>query len=205
MRAVNPARRPRLQDACMNTRPSTLPLALAIAAMAWFAPKAQAQAGPGLDGFYAAVAGGMARVSYDCGYFLDCDQRSPGAVRAALGWRSGRLSLEGWVLRLGDMAVGDAFVARTLRLSGWGGVAAFHFGGSERSEWHWRLGLLDMRHDRDDDGTAHSASPLVGVGWSTSLSPRTRLQLAWDFTRADGNNVSTSLLHLLTAGLLVRF
>jgi hypothetical protein len=187
----------------MDTRPFLL--SAAIAAMAWLAPKAQAQAGPGLDGFYAAVAGGLARVSYDCGYFLDCDQRSPGAVRAALGWRSGRLSLEGWVLRLGDMSVGDAVVARTLRLSGWGGVAAFHFGGSEASDWHWRLGLLNMRHERDDDGTAHTPSPLVGVGWTTSLTPRTRLQLAWDFTRADGHNVSTSLLHLLTAGLLVRF
>lgn len=122
-----------------------------------------------------------------------------------MGWRTGPIATEAWLLRQRTTEVGDAYVARTLRLSGRGGVAAFHFGAGERSEWHWRLGLLSMHRERDGDAVNTSPSGWLGLGRTTALTPRTKLPPALDPTSADGHEVSTSVLHLQSAGMRWRF
>lgn len=157
------------------------------------------------DGAYAVLAGGAARVEHDCGFYLDCERTTSGVLRAALGWRSGSWSAEAWVLGFGNSAVGDAYVSQTLQLRAWGGVAAWHWTMSDQADVQWRLGLLRMRHERTGDGVVTRTAPLIGLAWVQTVTPHSQLELAWDLTRADGNNVSTTFLYVLTAGLRLRF
>ncbi len=158
-----------------------------------------------LDGPYAVLGGGVASVAYDCGYSFECERTSSGLARAALGWRRGALSGEAWVVRQASADVGDAWVARTLKLSAIGAVVVFHRPGAGPAEWQWRLGLMQMRHDRTGDGVTTTTSPLVGLAWTTPLGARTSLQLSWDLTQADGDQVSSTILQWFSAGLVVRF
>ncbi len=166
---------------------------------------AQADGTAGSDGPYAVLAGGAALVDHDCGFYFDCEQATVGLLRAGVGWRSGPWTRELWLLRLADVSVGDAWVARRLKLSAVGAVFAWNAVPPGASGLQGRLGLLAMRHERTDDGVKTSLAPLAGLAWTTDLRPGVRLELAWDLTRADGNQVSTTLLQFVTAGVQWRF
>ncbi|MBP6765773.1 MAG: hypothetical protein KA141_12285 [Rubrivivax sp.] len=157
------------------------------------------------DGAYAVLAGGGAVVDHDCGFSFDCERSSTGVVRLAAGWRSGAWAVEGWWLKFGRAEVGDIWVKRSLSLRGIGGVVAWHHEWSDQTEWLFRLGVLRMRHERTGDGVHTASAPLVGVALVHSLTPAMRLELGWDATRADGNNVSSTVLQTVTVGVHLRF
>lgn len=173
-------------------------LCLATAMLVVWRPAAAA---PTADGAYGLLAGGAALVHHDCGFYFDCDRETAGAVRAAVGWQAGDWFAEAWLLRLSKTTVGDAFVQRPLKLSGWGGVAGWRRPLTERSDMLVRFGLLSMRHERSGDGVNTSVSPVVGLAWAHRWTPNTQLELSWDFTTAEGNQIGSTLLQLVTVGL----
>lgn len=160
-----------------------------------------AVAAPDPDGAYGLLAGGAALIRHDCGFYLDCDRASAGAVRVALGWQQARWFGEAWLLRVAEATVGDAFVQRRLKLSGWGGAAGWRLPLTEQSEARLRLGLLSMRHERSGNGVNTSVSPLVGVAWARRWTPNMALELSWDFTTAEGNQIGSTLVQFVTVGV----
>jgi hypothetical protein len=68
-----------------------------------------------------------------------------------------------------------------------------------------RAGAAYATQNRTDDGRHGAFEGSFGLGVVRKLTPTLGLELAWDITTADGNNTSSSLIQVLSAGLRLSF
>jgi hypothetical protein len=183
---------------------------LLMCALAMLAGTAAAQPGAWYverPGPYLLLAGGGSQYEYDCAgsyyYYDDCAYGRAGAVKLGLGYRFGRIGVEGTWTDYGRARVDNGRTPRdTLRMQALGVNAVFSLPFGPGSEGLLRVGLADVRHARSDDtGAQHVFTPQVGLAFVLHLGPQAALEIGWDATTGEGRNTGTTVAGALLAGL----
>jgi hypothetical protein len=188
------------------------PAALALGA-ALLAGSASAQPLPGWyserPGPYMLFAAGGSQYEYDCYsyysnyYYDDCSYGRSGAGKVGLGYRFGRIGVEGTWTDFGRARIDTGRTPRdALRMSALGVSLTFSIPFGPASEGLLRVGLADVRHSRSDDtGAQHLMSATAGLAFLLHLGPHAALEVGWDATSGDGRQAGTTTVGALTAGL----
>ena len=181
-----------------------LPLALAMCAGAvaaqpstWYSER---------PGPYLLVAAGGSQYEYDCAgfyYYADCSYGRAGAGKLGLGYRFGRIGVEGTWTDFGRARIDSGRTPRdSLRMQALGVNAVFSFPFGPGSEGLLRVGLADVRHARSDDlGAQHLFNASVGLAFLLHLGPHAALEVGWDATSGDGRRSGTTVAGAVLAGL----
>ncbi len=158
-------------------------------------------------GPYLLFAAGGSQYELDCRsayyYYDDCSYGRSGAGKAGLGFRFGRIGVEGTWIDFGRARIDNGRTPRdSLHMQALGVNAVFSLPFGPGSEGLLRVGLADVRHSRSDDvGAQHLFTATVGLAMVLHLGPQAALEVAWDATSGEGRNTGTTVVGLVTAGL----
>lgn len=162
-------------------------------------------------GPYLLLAAGGSQYEFDCRstYYAydDCAYGRAGAGKVGLGFRFGRIGVEGTWTDFGRARIDNGRTPRdALRMQALGVSAVFSIPFGPASEGLLRVGLADVRHSRSDDvGAQHLFTAAVGLAMLLHLSPNAALEVGWDATSGEGRYTGTSVAGLVTAGLRLSF
>lgn len=158
-------------------------------------------------GPYLLVAAGGSQYEFDCRsdyyYYDDCAYSRAGAGKVGLGFRFGRIGVEGTWTDYGRARIENGRTPRdSLRLQALGVNAVFSIPFGPATEGLLRVGLADVRHSRSDDIAAqHVFTAAVGLAMLLHLGPNAALEVGWDATSGEGRNTGTTVAGMITAGL----
>lgn len=158
-------------------------------------------------GPYLLFAAGGSQYEYDCRSFYysydDCAYGRAGAGKVGLGFRFGRIGVEGTWTDYGRTRIDNGRTPRdSLRMQALGINAVFSVPFGPASEGLLRAGLADVRHSRSDDTAAqHVFTAAVGLAMLLHLGPYAALEVGWDATSGEGRNTGTTVAGMVTAGL----
>ena len=162
-------------------------------------------------GPYLLLAAGGSQYEFDCRstYYAydDCAYGRAGAGKVGLGFRFGRIGVEGTWTDFGRARIDNGRTPRdSLRMQALGVNAVFSIPFGPASEGLLRVGLADVRHSRSDDiGAQHLFTAGVGLAMLLHLSPNAALEIGWDATSGEGRFTGTTVAGLVTAGLRLSF
>jgi hypothetical protein len=162
-------------------------------------------------GPYLLLAAGGSQYEFDCRsdyyYYDDCAYGRAGAGKVGLGFRFGRIGVEGTWTDYGRARIDNGRTPRdSLRMQALGVNAVFSIPFGPASEGLLRVGLADVRHSRSDDvGAQRLFTAAVGLAMLLHLGPSAALEIGWDATTGEGRNTGTTVAGLLTAGLRLSF
>lgn len=158
-------------------------------------------------GPYLLLAAGGSQYEFDCRsdyyYYDDCAYGRAGAGKVGLGYRFGRIGVEGTWTDYGRARIDNGRTPRdSLRMQALGVNAVFSIPFGPATEGLLRVGLADVRHARSDDIAAqHVFTAAVGLAMLLHLGPNASLEVGWDATSGEGRNTGTTVAGMLTAGL----
>lgn len=158
-------------------------------------------------GPYLLFAAGGSQYEFDCRsayyYYDDCAYGRAGAGKVGLGFRFGRIGVEGTWTDYGRARIDNGRTPRdSLRMQALGVNAVFSLPFGPASEGLLRVGLADVRHARSDDTAAqHVFTAAVGLAMLLHLGPNAALEVAWDATSGEGRDTGTTVAGMITAGL----
>jgi hypothetical protein len=162
-------------------------------------------------GAYLLLAAGGSQYEYDCIQRSsrryddeDCLYSQAGAGKVGLGYRFGRIGVEGAWTDYGRARVDNGRTPRdALRVQMLGVNLVFTLPFGPVAEGLLRVGVGDVRHSRSDDtgGAQHIFTAGAGLGVILHLHPNAALEIAWDGTVGEGRNTGTTGVGALTAGL----
>lgn len=187
-------------------RLSRLALGLALATLASTAA-AQSTWYSERPGPYLLLAAGGSQYELDCRsayyYYDDCAYGRAGAGKVGLGFRFGRIGVEGTWIDYGRARIDNGRTPRdSLRMQALGVNAVFSIPFGPASEGLLRVGVADVRHARSDDvGAQHLFTAGVGLAMLLHLGPSAALEVGWDANTGEGRNTGTTVAGLITAGL----
>lgn len=158
-------------------------------------------------GPYLLLAAGGSQYEFDCRsayyYYDDCAYGRAGAGKVGVGFRFGRIGVEGTWIDYGRARIDNGRTpSDSLRMQALGINAVFSMPFGPGSEGLLRAGLADVRHSRSDDVAAqHVFTAAVGLAMVLHLGPQAALEVAWDATTGEGRNTGTTVVGLVSAGL----
>ncbi|MBI5718619.1 MAG: hypothetical protein HZC37_13125 [Burkholderiales bacterium] len=158
-------------------------------------------------GPYLLFAAGGSQYELDCRsdyyYYDDCDYGRAGAGKVGLGYRFGRIGVEGTWTDYGRARIDNGRTPRdSLRMQALGVNIVFSIPFGPASEGLLRAGVADVRHSRSDDIAAqHIFTAGVGLAFLLHLGPRAALEVGWDAITGEGRNTGTTVGSMVTAGL----
>lgn len=158
-------------------------------------------------GPYLLLAAGGSQYELDCRsdyhYYDDCAYGRAGAGKVGLGFRFGRIGVEGVWTDYGRARIDNGRTPRdSLRLQALGVNVVFSVPFGPGSEGLLRAGVADVRHSRSDDiGAQHLFTAGVGLAFLLHLGPHAGLEIGWDAISAEGRNTGTTVAGAVTAAL----
>ena len=192
-----------------NSTPAVAPEAVPVVAPAAPQPAPQAvQSAAALTGAgpYVVAALGRADYSYACYFIVACEDGRANSGKLGFGYRTGTFAVEGWWSDFGraHTSNGDG----TVQLRALGVSARWSLRFADVFEGLIRAGLADVRYTHAGNSGTRSEShfqPTFGLGLAVAVTPVVAVELAWDLTRGDAANESTTFVSAVSLGLRFRF
>lgn len=170
------------------------------------APAVPPAAAPSRVGPYVVAAFGRTEYESLCYFFVACDNTRANGGKLGLGYRSGIFAVEGWWSDFGKGGPTNSGQSAQMRALGVSANWALRF--ADGFEGLLRAGLANVRYTVAGNGVSVSEShfqPTFGLGLAVAATPTIAVELAWDVTRGDAANESTTFVNAVTLGLRLRF